>query len=395
MSRETSPEMWPKKSPEKSPEKRRANLDSHLAAEQGSTVASTPAASMSAPGLESMSSTALGTQNPQTVGFGDQAGQEFDLELRTRCPSCHRKFGLDLNMLAKLFDARADRAEFSCSKCHSSFFVLLADVANMADLTPSDSQALMVPSFLDVTQSLIPSSIEPEKITERETPVGGGLPQRKAAEPMPLREAFRLPNPSPERDHRVPEVGAVLPKKKGEPKGDHEKECPRCSALNALVSTECVRCGIVFDRVIDVRIEDELALGGSREMAALWDHVMEDYEDLVRHERFVAASSETNGLAYASKKYGQILIASPQDPIARNMRNRIVALVSAQAEKSGFPLQFQMGFRVPKLNSMAIFMGSLLTVWGLMMPQIRNLAEIGIAMLALSIGIRIALMRRV
>jgi hypothetical protein len=159
-------------------------------------------------------------------------------------------------------------------------------------------------------------------------------PQRKAAEPVPLRETFRLPNarPEPEPQARVPISGAVLPNRKGDAKGEHEKECPRCSALNALVSTECVRCGIVFDRVIDVRIEDELALGGSREMAALWDHVMEDYEDLVRHERFVAASTETNALAYASKKYGHILIASPQDPIARNMRNRIVGLVSAQAE---------------------------------------------------------------
>lgn len=326
-------------------------------------------------------------------------GEEASLELRTRCPSCHRKFGLDLGMLAKLFDAQADRAEFSCSQCQSAFFVLLSDIANMADLTPppgaaADGQALMVPSFLDVTQSLMTHSVASEPGPDLTTPASKVEPQRKAAEPVPLRETFRLPNARPEHQARGPISGAVLPNKKGETKNEHEKECPRCSALNALVSTECVRCGIVFDRVIDVRIEDELALGGSREMAALWDHVMEDYEDLVRHERFVAASSETNALAYASKKYGHILIASPQDPIARNMRNRIVGLVSAQAEKSGFPLQFQMGFRVPKLNSMAIFMGSMLTVWGLMMPQIRNLAEIGIAMLALSIGIRIALMRR-
>ncbi|HRK08392.1 MAG TPA: hypothetical protein PLZ57_11535 [Pseudobdellovibrionaceae bacterium] len=337
------------------------------------------------------------------VGHAGESGPEMSLELRTRCPSCHRKFGLDLDMLAKLFDAQADRAEFSCSQCQSAFFVLLSDIANMADLTPppgaaADAQALMVPSFLDVTQSLMTHSVDSEIAPDLTTPASKIEPQRKAAEPVPLRETFRLPNARPEPQMRGPISGAVLPNKKGEgaghAKGEHEKECPRCSALNALVSTECVRCGIVFDRVIDVRIEDELALGGSREMAALWDHVMEDYEDLVRHERFVAACSETNALAYASKKYGHILIASPQDPIARNMRNRIVGLVSAQAEKSGFPLQFQMGFRVPKLNSMAIFMGSMLTVWGLMMPQIRNLAEIGIAMLALSIGIRIALMRR-
>ena len=333
------------------------------------------------------------------------------LDLRTRCPSCHRKFGLDLSMLAKLFDAETDRAEFSCSSCHTSFFVLLSDVAAMADLpvkegSTGEPQTLMVPSFIDVTQSLIsgnssaefasmnPATSASSDPAKQEAPQYGAGVAKKAAEPMPLRETFRLPEVTPNRKQHVPAVGAILPTRKGEPKGEHEKECPRCSALNALASTECVRCGIVFERVIDVRIEDELALGGSREMAALWDHVMEDYEDLVRHERFVAASTETNALAYASKKYGHILIASPQDAIARRMRTRIVGLVSAQAEKAGFPLQFHMGFRVPKLNSMAIFMGSLLTVWGLMMPQIRNLAEIGIAMLALTIGIRIALMRR-
>ena len=205
------------------------------------------------------------------ASHGVDHNQEASLELRTRCPSCHRKFGLDLDMLAKLFDAQADRAEFSCSQCQSAFFVILSDIANMADLTPppgaaAEGQALMVPSFLDVTQSLMTHSIVSEPGSDLTAPAYKIEPHRTAAEPVPLRETFRLPNarPEPEPQARVPISGAVLPNRKGDAKGEHEKECPRCSALNALVSTECVRCGIVFDRVIDVRIEDELALGGSR-----------------------------------------------------------------------------------------------------------------------------------
>jgi ribosomal protein L40E len=175
-----------------------------------------------------------------------------------------------------------------------------------------------------------------------------------------------------------------------------EKECPRCNAKNVVTMNECVRCGIVFDRfdaAQDLRVEEELALGGTRELSVLWDKVIEDYEDRVRHDRFLNACRDARALSYAAKKYSQILVSAPHDDIARLMRNKVVAFVAAQAETSKLPIH--LGFRIPKLNSMALFMGSLLFVWGLAMPQLKNMMEIGLSMLLLAIGVRLALRARI
>jgi hypothetical protein len=180
-----------------------------------------------------------------------------------------------------------------------------------------------------------------------------------------------------------------------------EKDCPRCNAKNAVTQSECVRCGIVFERYgagvvgtkADLQLEEELALGGTRELSALWDRLIEDYEDRVRHDRFVNACRDAKALSYAAKKYSQILVSAPQDEVARIMRNRIVALVSAQAETSKIPIRLD--FRIPSMNTMALAMGSILFFWGLMMPNLKHIMEIGLSMVLLSIGVRLALRARV
>jgi hypothetical protein len=175
-----------------------------------------------------------------------------------------------------------------------------------------------------------------------------------------------------------------------------ERECPRCGAMNAASMNDCVRCGIIFDRynvTNEAQLEEELALGGTRELSLMWDKTLEDYEDRIRHDRFLNACRDANALSYASKKYSQILVAAPQDDIARLMRNRIVAMISQRAESSRMPIR--LNFRIPKMNSMALFGGSILFFWGLMMPQLKNIMEIGLSLVLLSIGVRVALRSRI
>jgi hypothetical protein len=175
-----------------------------------------------------------------------------------------------------------------------------------------------------------------------------------------------------------------------------ERECPRCGSLNGASMSECVRCGIIFERyntVNDAQLEEEMALGGTRELSAMWDKTLEDYEDRIRHDRFLNACRDAGALSYASKKYSQILIAAPQDDIARLMRNRVVAMISQRAESSRLPVR--LNFRIPKLNSMALFGGSILFFWGLMMPQLKSIMEIGLSLMLLSIGVRVALRSRI
>ncbi len=283
---------------------------------------------------------------------------------RTRCPGCQKLFAVETVTLNAMAEAGVIRAEFTCTGelCHEAFGIDL----------PLTIEAM--------TLAIVPS-VRLTKLAEKPKP----QPVAVAGVEAPLRERIEAPlRERPEALVRAKSTSVL------------ERECPRCNAINALTMNECVRCGIIFDRFIEAneaQIEEELALGGTRELSLLWDKTLEDYEDRIRHDRFLNACRDANALSYASKKYSQILIAAPQDDIARLMRNRIVAMISMRAESSRFPIR--LSFRIPKINSMALFGGSVLFVWGVAMPQMKNMMEIGLSLILLAIGVRLALRARI
>ena len=279
---------------------------------------------------------------------------------RTRCPHCMKLFAIETSALEMLTAAGVRRAEFKCTgeSCQGVFAIALP-------LDPDLERLAMVPS-------------------------------------IPLRESTPIPEPVMEpASVEVSQSAAIAaPLKKA---AVEERECARCGAANPVASLDCVRCGIIFERSVtgsagrsgldlEFRVEEELALGGSRELAQLWDLVIEDYEDRIRHERFLNACRDSEALSYAAKKYSQILVAAPQDEIARFMRNKIVALISIKAERSRIP--FQLGFRIPKFNTLILLLGSILFVAGILMPQVKNMMEIGLSSILLALGISFALRER-
>lgn len=300
---------------------------------------------------------------------------------RTRCPGCQKLFAVETETLNAMARAGVVQAEFTCTAplCRTSFAIELPLSTNVSAMT-------IVPAVrLEDLTTAVPTAAEQglvEAVAElpgMDTPVG--------EPPKPVIEA-----PLKTRASVTGGSTGVLAKRAAVA----ERECPRCGAMNAASLNECPRCGIVFDRYAatsDAQMEEELALGGTRELAQLWEKVIEDYEDRIRHDRFVNACRDASALSYASKKYSQILIAAPQDDIARLMRNRIVAMISMRAESSKLPIR--LSFRIPKLNSIALFGGSLLFFWGLMMPQLKNVMEIGLSLVLLSIGVRLALRSRI
>ena len=280
---------------------------------------------------------------------------------RTRCPGCQKLFAVETETLNSMSEAGVIRAEFTCTGelCREAFGI---DLPLSHDL---------------MTLAIIPA-VRLTKLAE------------KQSEPRPEIRPDAPPKSAP------PSVAAVQAPLRAKSGTVSERECPRCSAMNAASMNECVRCGIIFDRYIEAneaQLEEELALGGTRELSLLWDKTLEDYEDRIRHDRFLNACRDANALSYASKKYSQILIAAPQDDIARLMRNRIVAMISMRAESSRFPIR--LSFRIPKINSMALFGGSILFVWGVAMPQMKNMMEIGLSLILLAIGVRLALRARI
>lgn len=281
---------------------------------------------------------------------------------RTRCPGCKKLFAVETEILSSMTRAGVTRAEFTCTGelCREAFAIQLP--------LPRDYSSLTILPALRL-------SIRPETETARDL------------------EIPDLTTPAVVPRSIISGVGHAAPLKA---KPSLDRECPRCGAMNVSGLNDCVRCGIIFERYVEsneAQLEEELALGGTRELSTLWDKTLEDYEDRIRHDRFLNASRDANALSYASKKYSQILVAAPHDDIARLMRNRIVALVSQRAESSRLPIRLNL--RIPKLNSMALFGGSLLFAWGLMMPQLKNIMEIGLSLVLLSIGVRIALRARI
>lgn len=300
---------------------------------------------------------------------------------KTRCPHCSKLFSIETDVLVSLERAGVSRAEFQCTAptCAKPFFITL----------PFDSSLLVAAAPILETK-----------------PESAVLPEQNGNANLENSARFEITKPS-----KAPGMRSMYQAAKAL---GMERECPRCGAENPLASLDCVRCGVIFDKYFDrttdknlirsvgttvgsagsyldedLRLQDELALGGSRELASLWDLVLSDYEDRIRHERFLNACRDAKALSYASKKYGQILIATPQDEIARLMRNKIVALISLQAERSRLPIQ--MGFKVPKMNTMVLFLGAFLLVAGALLPQVNSLKEIGISAILLSIGVQWAL----
>lgn len=272
---------------------------------------------------------------------------------RTRCPHCLKLFAIETAAIEMLTAAGVHRAEFKCTadSCQGSFAIALP-------LAQDAERLALVPALPLRESTPIPETV--------------GAPAAIAA---PLKEAVR---------------------KEAEKMNIEERECARCGVMNPLASLDCVRCGIIFERSVAGsagRVEEELALGGSRELAQLWDLVIEDYEDRIRHERFLNACKDSEALSYAAKKYAQILVAAPQDEIARLMRNKIVALISIRAERSRIP--FQLGFRIPKFNTLILLLGSILFVAGILMPQVKNMMEIGLSSILLALGISFALRERI
>lgn len=73
--------------------------------------------------------------------------------------------------------------------------------------------------------------------------------------------------------------------------------CPKCGAPRADLAA-CPRCGLVFERW---RQRDADAPAPA--LVALWERVVEKWDDTARHDEFVTAAFESSSLAYAARCY--------------------------------------------------------------------------------------------
>lgn len=209
-------------------------------------------------------------------------------------------------------------------------------------------------------------------------------------------ETFEIPVRAPESTSQPPQERTALrsvPTRHSVRSAGFEttletRKCPKCGFDAPLRAEECSDCGIIFGkfREIETISVGEIRLEGRREIYELWDEVMAHYADEAYHERFIMACYEANTLAFAAQKYARILSASGAEEIARKMRKRIVSLASFKTEIRGS--NGKATFRVPLLLNLILVLSGAAMTFGLMLPKMKILTWIGIATIALAIGVR-------
>lgn len=171
------------------------------------------------------------------------------------------------------------------------------------------------------------------------------------------------------------------------------KKCPKCSAMNPRLTKECIKCGVIFERVESVPASDA-ALGAIPSLMKAWQDLLSDYDNLKKHVAFVDRCEDLHALPFALKKYQSLKEAQPQDDLAQTMLHRVLlrnigtkAKNLSLVQKSQEALSKVNWVRVRKLAPMII--GLLLVLIGLTTNSYRNMVGVGAALLFLTIGLTV------
>lgn len=297
---------------------------------------------------------------------------------RMRCPNCKKLYSVEAHLLGS-----DDLTKFECVDCQTAFFAMRPELNGARFLETRELETQFAPLIAPMTSSLpmVDGFVEgsfagslsrgQSFVEGLASDIDGGLTRDPASERVARSSVLQVPTSS--------------------------RECPNCHTLNALSNTECTKCEIVFAQFrpgVEAVVADDVALSENAELVMMWQDIQDGYQDLARHEAFVARCAGERRLTFAAHKYAQILIAAPEEPIARLMRARVQGMASYGFDARDNGLGWTTwSFPLPSFNSFIIFLGTILVMVGLGLPNMRQTAGLGVAMIALAIGLRIFLRR--
>ncbi|MEZ0391155.1 MAG: hypothetical protein ACAH59_02995 [Pseudobdellovibrionaceae bacterium] len=171
------------------------------------------------------------------------------------------------------------------------------------------------------------------------------------------------------------------------------KKCPKCQSLNPRLSKECLKCGVIFERVENLPATDA-ALGAIPSLVKAWQDLLSDYDNMKKHLAFVHRCEDLQALPYALKKYQSLKEAQPQDDLAQKMFHQVVLKnLKGRAEQQNWYQKTQIMLskvnwpRVRKVSPVAL--SFLLILIGLFTQSARNMVGVGAAVLFLVIGLTV------
>lgn len=184
------------------------------------------------------------------------------------------------------------------------------------------------------------------------------------------------------------------------------KTCPKCEARNPRLTKECIKCGIIFEKV-EMLTQEDATLGAIPSLVKTWQDLLSDYDNIKKHIAFVDRCEELQALPYALKKYQTLKEAQPQDKVVqemlpkvllRNLRKKSESISFLKnAMDSGEKAMEAVNSRVNwlRIQKVApIIMGLILALIGLSNPSARNMIGFGVALIFLTLGLRVFLKGR-
>lgn len=266
--------------------------------------------------------------------------------LQIRCPQCFKPFLMHTDSIT------SDRPHFQCHNCRSLFFISFPECLDQHDIFGTLVKKGTQETFLKEKQE----NRHPDETSA--APVKGSE-----------RVKFQLKTDY-EFQHEVIE---------------EKFPCPKCNELYKGGQQECHRCGLVFKKAKEIAAEGGGAVSASEKLRSLWEKVITDYDNLIRHEVFLKACDEESNLAYASYRYGKIVNAYAGDAIAQKMIRQIQEIVGAQLGlapkkvKNKSPFGWLMFF---------MLIGVVMIGVGFGIPQLRNMVGFGVATLFLTLTVK-------
>ncbi len=275
-----------------------------------------------------------------------------------RCPGCHKLFRVDSR------EIKSSSPHFDCTSCKTRFTF---------DFPPISASRIET-RVVSLTEAIEKVNRDSEIVSEKNTSLPDGVDREEIALMADL------------------------------------KKCPKCSAHNPKLTKECLKCGVIFEKVEDLPLDS--SLGAIPSLVKAWQDLMSDYTNAAKHVEFVDRCEDLQALPFALKKYQTLKEVQPMDSVAQEMLHQVLMRkFSKQVDRiSGVPsfrlkakelfLQLDQQVikkinwvRVRKLSPFALSLS--LMIVGLSNNAARNMVGMGAAILFLTLGLTLFIKGRI
>jgi phage FluMu protein Com len=307
-------------------------------------------------------------------------GANLWAHFNVRCPGCNKLYRVDSR------EIKSTQPHFSCSACHVvfSFDFPPKQLARVETRVVQVSTSAINKSA-DVASNSVSSHYDVLKSNNDHRTVGdSGAVGVGAVNTLGVGKT--LPRFGKTSNLQFQEGEAAL------------KSCPKCAAKNPRLSKECIKCGVIFEKLENLPLDPKI--GALPSLVRMWQDLMRDYENLAKHLEFVDRCEDLEALPFAMSKYQELKSIQPQDSLAeemfqavwlKNFRHRAEKIPGMRRLLDRTEGAWQKAVQALPWARILRFspyvVSSMMILVGLINQGSRNLVGTGSALLFLSLGI--------